>query len=736
MAQTAEIKLVVTTDSTDLQKTNEELLRTNKITEDQLQRFKQLEAENNKLKLYFNELNQELKEANAEFVKAKKEFGDTSKEAANADAKVKSVTDRIAELKSKLQPVSDGFQNLKTRVREAKEELQKAEDRFGPFSKEANLARQRAGALADQMGDLNRQVRLLNPEDRIKAFTNLGQGVVGAFSVATGAVQAFGAENERVEAIARKLQGALNIIQGIQSIIGLKEAYQDLRVVLGLTTTAQQTLAVANEAEAASAQTATVANRGLAASLGPIILIVGALAAAYYLLADSQDDAAASLDDLNAAYDELKKNQELALAIAKEQGSSEVELLELRKQNNKLYQDTLGNILKVAKEEKDRKGIQSQINDLKREETLLGVQIEGAIKNATQSELERLQKIREEREKNQQSLKAQFDAEFAAQVQAIEKQLELEKLANQLKFSDDLKTKTGRKALREADLSEEIEATKQKIAIAEQFGKDTQELYAKLAILFKQLNENKVKDAEEAAAAELEQVQFFANRTAQLSQALFDFGQALTARELQELDNQLNSKLISEEQYNQKVAALKRQEAVRQKNFAIFDATLSLGQGILNALTTKPAELIPFAVAFASAIGGLNLAKIIATPLPKFKEGSLNIGGGNLDADGGMHAIVHRGEAIIPADRNKSYHPTLEAIYNKQISPAEINSYVLNRLAGKSGIGRDTVVASVDTYGLSRALSKNKSVQIENAQTVGKAIASELARGYNRRQVV
>ena len=673
MAQTAEIKVLISSDSTELQKTNDELEATGAIAGDVNKKFKDLENSNKQ--------------------------------------------------------VEKGFVSLKTRVREAKEALQQAEDRFGPFSKEANVARQRAGELADQMADLNRQVGLLNPEDRIKAFTNLGQGVVGAFSVATGAVQAFGAENERVEAIARKLQGALNIIQGIQSIIGLKEAYQDLRVVLGLTTTAQQTLAVANEAEAASAQTATVANRGLAASLGPIILIVGALAAAYYLLADSQDDAAASLDDLNAAYDELKKNQELALAIAKEQGASEVELLELRKQNNKLYQDTLGNILKVAKEEKDRKGIQSQINDLKREETLLGVQIEGAIKNATQAELERLQKIREEREKNQQSLKAQFDAEFAAQTALVDKQLALQNLQTK-NFIENSKNR------RDQDIVNEVEATKQKIAIAEQFGKDAQELYAKLALLFKELKQNEVKDAEEAAAEELETAQFFANRTAQLSQALFDFGQALTARELQELDNQLNSKLISEEEYNQKVAALKRQEAVRQKNFAIFDATLSLGQGILNALTTKPAELIPFAVAFASAIGGLNLAKIIATPLPKFKEGSLNIGGGNLDADGGMHAIVHRGEAIIPADRNKSYHPTLEAIYNKQISPAEINSYVLNRLAGKSGIGRDTVVASVDTYGLSRALSKNKSVQIENAQTVGKAIASELARGYNRRQVV
>lgn len=680
MAQTAEIKVLISSDSTELQKTNDELEATGAVAGDVNKKFKELEATNK----------------------------NTEK----------------------------GFVSLKTRLREAKEELQQAEDRFGPFSKEANVARQRAGELADQMADLNRQVSLLNPEDRIKAFTNLGQGVVGAFSVATGALQAFGAENERVEAIAKKLQGALNIIQGIQSIIGLKEAYQDLKIVLGLTTTAQQTLAVANEVEAASAQTAAVANRTLASSLGPIVLIVGALAAAYFLLADSQDEATASLDDLNAAYDELKKNQELALAIAKEQGASEVELLELRKQNNKLYQDTLANILKVAKEEKDRKGIQSQINDLKREETLLGVQIEGAIKNATQAELERQQKIREEREKNQQSLKNQFDAEFAAQTALVDKQLELEKLANQLKFSNDVKFRTGRKALREADLLEEVEAIKQKIAIGEQFGKDTQALYAKLAILFKELNQNKVKDAEEAAAEELETAQFFANRTAQLSQALFDFGQALTARELRELDNQLNNKLISEEEYNQKVAALKRQEAVRQKNFAIFDATLSLGQGILNALTTKPAELIPFAVAFASAIGGLNLAKIIATPLPKFKEGSLNIGGGNLDADGGMHAIVHRGEAIIPADRNKSYHPTLEAIYNRQISPAEINSYVLNRLAGKSGIGRDTVIASVDTYGLSRALSKNKSVQIENAQTVGKAIASELARGYNRRQIV
>ncbi len=84
-----------------------------------------------------------------------------------------------------------------------------------------------------------------------------------------------------MQEIAQKLQGALNVVQGIQSIIGLKEAYEDLKIILGITTTAQKGLTVANEAEAVSAQTAAAANRGLAASLGPIVLILGALAAAY-----------------------------------------------------------------------------------------------------------------------------------------------------------------------------------------------------------------------------------------------------------------------------------------------------------------------------------------------------------------------------------------------------------------------------------------------------------------------
>jgi hypothetical protein len=254
MAQTAEIKVIVSSDSSELQKTNDELETTGVIAGDVNKKFKDLEATN--------------------------------------------------------KSTEKGFVSLKTRLREAKEELQRTEEKFGTFSKEANAARQRAGALADEMADLNRQVSLLNPEDRIKAFTNLGQGVVGAFSIATGAVQAFGAENEEVQRIAQKLQGALNLVQGVQSIIGLKEAYQDIKVVLGLTSAAQATLTTATVAGTVATEGATVASRAFSVALtatgiGAIVVALGALIGAWIAVEQSISEA----EEATKRYEEAEKNR-------------------------------------------------------------------------------------------------------------------------------------------------------------------------------------------------------------------------------------------------------------------------------------------------------------------------------------------------------------------------------------------------------------------------------------------
>ena len=651
MAQTAEIKVLVSSDSTELQKTNDELEATGAIAGDVNKKFKDLEATNKN--------------------------------------------------------VEKGFQSLRTRAREAKEDLQRVEERFGPFSKEANEARKRAGELADQLGDLNRQVGLLNPEDKIKAFTNLSQGVVGAFSIATGAVQAFGAENEEVQRIAQKLQGALNLVQGVQSIIGLKEAYQDVKVVLGLTTAAQAALTTTTVAGTAATEGATLATRAFSVALtatgiGAIVVALGALVGAWIAVEQSITDA----EEANKRYARAEKDRQAAQT---------------------LFFETFNKAL-----DKQISQIQFQI-DLRKAQ------------GATEQELIRLE-IEKEKAINR-ALNAAI-ASGKTQIADEEKLLETREKSNQ------------RRQILEAQLTRKLQEEQTKrLQNAQRSAEDADKI---IPLPSPQVVENKVDEIFEVIGTSIEknstdlpEIPFFTERelkersdairntTDEAAQFfsdsysfISDLARQANQEQIDDLERQKEKGIITEEQYQARLKELKIQQAKQDKEAAIFSATIQLAQALVNALTFQPATAVPAALVLASVVAAANLAKIIATPLPKFKEGTLNVGGGNLDADGGMHAIVHRGEAIIPADRNRSYHPTLEAIYNKQISPAEINSYVLNRLAGKSGIGRDTVVASVDTYGLSRALSKNKSVQIENAQTVGKAIASELARGYNRRQVV
>ena len=202
------------------------------------------------------------------------------------------------------------------------------------------------------MGDLNRQVNLLNPEAKAKAFSNLAQGVVGAFGVATGALQAFGVKNKEVEQLAMQLQGALNITQGIASLGQLKEAYQDVKVVLGFTTVAQEAMTVANTAEAASATAAATATAGFgtalaATGIGAIVIAIGVLVGGMIALGNAtesdeqkqkefEDQLKATNQELDnqrglvtRLSDALSKDAQTAILQAKLRGASEKEIVEI-----------------------------------------------------------------------------------------------------------------------------------------------------------------------------------------------------------------------------------------------------------------------------------------------------------------------------------------------------------------------------------------------------------------------
>jgi len=83
-----------------------------------------------------------------------------------------------------------------------------------------------------------------------------------------------------------------------------------------------------------------------------------------------------------------------------------------------------------------------------------------------------------------------------------------------------------------------------------------------------------------------------------------------------------------------------RRQAVINKVAAVFTATLGMLEGIAKAIALGPAGLAT--IPFIKAAGAINIAAILATPLP-----SLAIGTNYVRNDG--LAQIHKGEAIVPA---------------------------------------------------------------------------------------
>ena len=649
--------------------------------------------------------------------------------------------------------------SLKAQFMDAKNEAVKLSREFGATSVQARNAAKSAALLKDEIDDMNGVLKALNPEAKLNAFVNLGQGVQGAFQAATGALQVFGIENERITKLAQQFQGVLNLTQGINSVLQLKDVYTQLRLVLGVTTVAQEGLKAATIATTVAEEGAVVATNALNVSLksllvtaGPYLIALAILGVAINELNKSYEKEAKANKDsrdeiqrkrlvliqLANDYLELANSSSKYLEIAKEEGKSELDLLQLQIDKNNERKQYLKDASKAQQEanidNELGKNIQNEINSAIEENTLLLLKLGNEIERVALQRLVAAQSQRDIEAAATKSLKAQFDSEFQGRLQVFDETLELSKIVNEI-ISKDTNDRIKRDLVSEIDflekkLKETEETQKQDLANFEYYEKQKELIRAKLARTKKQLTGQEDKEDKEAQdKKEAIRQQIFEN-TQQLNSSLLGFTQALNEREIQGLEEKKKQGLISEEKYQQEIKKIQSRAAAAEKQSAIFSALIGIANGIINALNSKTVP-VPVAVGIAAAIGAAQLATIIATPIPRFKKGTLNVGGGNVDADGGMHAIIHKGEAVIPADRNKDYHPTIKALYNRQVKASEINSFVQNKLSGKMN---HNVNAKINTKELARAMSGSENVNIKNSNILAKQIGREIAGNINRRR--
>ena len=268
---------------------------------------------------------------------------------------------------------SESVGSLKKQLREAQAEVGALSDKFGATSKEAINAAKRAAELKDRIGDAKALTDAFNPDAKFKALTSSLSGVAGGFAAVQGAIGLFGGESKELEKQLLKVQSALALSQGLQSIGESIDSFKQLGAVIQSTTIFTKANAAANSLTAATlkavgvaANTTAIGFKVLKAAIvstgiGVLLIALGELVSALMNYTSSADKAAKKQKELNeeiakgieagnkAVKEYLKSSAELEELRAKLAGKGEDEILAIRKksinaqieQNKKDYEELI-----------------------------------------------------------------------------------------------------------------------------------------------------------------------------------------------------------------------------------------------------------------------------------------------------------------------------------------------------------------------------------------------------------
>jgi hypothetical protein len=122
--------------------------------------------------------------------------------------------------------------SLRSQLREATQELARLQDTAGASAQAIANAARRAAELKDRIGDAKDTIDAFNPDAKFRAFGQSIAGVTGAFAAAQGALALFGVESENVQKQLLKVQGALALSEGLNTILGSIDGFKNLALVI------------------------------------------------------------------------------------------------------------------------------------------------------------------------------------------------------------------------------------------------------------------------------------------------------------------------------------------------------------------------------------------------------------------------------------------------------------------------------------------------------------------------
>lgn len=185
---------------------------------------------------------------------------------------------------------------------------------------------------------------------------------------------------------------------------------------------------------------------------------------------------------------------------------------------------------------------------------------------------------------------------------------------------------------------------------------DSERIKASASVAAEQLeirrlaNEQHFKYIKELTDKEKEQIiavrDFSLGIASSLAGSLITIQQNQTEAQTIELKRQLDAQLITQEQYDRAIRRLQHDQAVRERDAAIFQASISLAQSILKVLSDKtvPVYLQALYIGLNTAAALAQIAAIKNKPIPSFADGTMSAPGGkSLVGEAGAELVYNNG---------------------------------------------------------------------------------------------
>jgi hypothetical protein len=483
--------------------------------------------------------------------------------------------------------------SLRSQLREAQADVAALSEKFGVTSKEAIEAAKRAGQLKDQIGDAKALTDAFNPDAKFKALSSSLAGVAGGFAALQGAQALFGSQSKEVEQTLLKVQSAMAISQGLQTIGESVDSFKQLSAVAKSYTIVQKIVTAGQ----------WLWNAALAANpIGALVVVIAALIAAGVALvnyfressAENAKNTAAveankkALDnqtkslEKNASSFDKKQKQELAMAKASGMSAEAIRALELKLIDEKIAYEKSARAIAFNTYEKNKNYLAS-LKASGADEDLIKKQIELTNESVKQvnKQNENLKKAFDEKkdiqnrhqveirqsqtnhnkevaDKNKEANnKAREEAKEAAKKKEEEEKAALKKIADDKLAADMDSAKKAMEILNELNKKTETPAQKEtreyeeKLTILRANNLSTEKLTKDHLDELKKIEDDIRLKADEKKAAELEKIINDSTATFDARLAAVDAEQAL-------LQKQLDDKVITEEQFNDKVKALSK----------------------------------------------------------------------------------------------------------------------------------------------------------------------------------